>query len=232
MVTRKALLLTVVFAIMAGCTHVPQPAMGLSASKSMGVAQTTEPTQAQSLSPTPTETPTPTPSPSPTLTAMPTPSDIWFQLVLRTPIPWTTPQPPEERTPLDDTYAKFDPSEREWWICRRCPDYLPAGGNWRLQFDKGVYRIYYDVIQWRSLGSYVVSGDRIYLFNDPYCQWEVGEYRWKLENRQLTFEVIEDPCSFKLRAANLTSMPWTSCQPPNREAAISDHWIKPAGCVQ
>ena len=132
--------------------------------------------------------------------------------------------------PLDDTYGKLDPSEPEWWICRRCPDYLPAGGNWRLQFDKGVYRIYYEVIQWRSLGSFVVSGDRIYLFNDPYCQWDVGEYRWKLEDRKLTFEVIEDPCSFKLRAANLTGYAWVSCQPPNREAAISDHWIKPAGC--
>jgi hypothetical protein len=44
--------------------------------------------------------------------------------------------------------------------------------------------------------------------------------------------VIQDDCSFKLRAANLTNMPWASCQPPNREAAISDHWIKPAGCVQ
>jgi hypothetical protein len=161
---------------------------------------------------------------------MSTPADIWYQVVMRTPIPWTTPLPPAERSTLDGTFGKFDPTEPEWWVCRRCPDYLPAGGNWRLQFDKGVYRIYYEVIQWRSLGSYVVSGDHIYLFNDPYCQWDVGEYRWKLEDRQLTFEVVQDPCSFKLRAANLTGYAWASCQPPNLEAAISDHWIKPPGC--
>jgi len=220
MITGKALSYIALFAILAGCTRVTQPPIKLPAPQPVGAAPDTGLAGA----------PTPTITPSPTLTAMPTPSDIWYQVVMRTPVPWTTPLPPAERSPIDDTYGKFDPSEPEWWICRRCPDYLPAGGNWRLQFDKGVYRIYYEVIQWRSLGSFVVSGDRIYLFNDPYCQWDVGEYRWKLEDRKLTFEVIQDPCSFKLRSANLTGYPWESCQPPNKEAAISDHWIKPAGC--
>ena len=29
----------------------------------------------------------------------------------------------------------------------------------------------------------------------------------------------------------LTKQPWLSCQPPNPEAAISDHWIRPPGCT-
>jgi len=168
-------------------------------------------------------------NPTPLLTS--TPTDIWFVLLGRTPVPWTTPLPPPRRTALDGTYGKFDPDEEMWWVYRRCPDYLPAGGNWRLHLDRGIYRIFYEVNNWRSLGSFTINGDRIYLFNDPYCQYETGIYRWKLEDRQLTFEVIEDPCSFGLRKANLTKQPWLSCQPPNKEAAISDHWIHPPGCT-
>ena len=214
----------VIFMVVAGCAPASHLAPGVPVTQVSKALPTTTPTEAAQFAPTLTATP------SPTITAMPTPAEIWYQLVLRTPVPWTTPLPPAERSPLDDTYGKFDPSEIEWWICRRCPDYLPAGGNWRLQLDKGVYRIYYEVIQWRSLGSFVVVGDRIYLFNDPYCQWDVGEYRWKLENRELTFKVVKDACAIGMRAANLTGYPWMSCQPPNKEAAISDHWIKPLGC--
>jgi hypothetical protein len=32
------------------------------------------------------------------------------------------------------------------------------------------------------------------------------------------------------RAMNLANLPWQSCQPPNTEAAITDHWPKPIGC--
>ncbi|HEX9386281.1 MAG TPA: hypothetical protein VF918_08175 [Anaerolineales bacterium] len=31
------------------------------------------------------------------------------------------------------------------------------------------------------------------------------------------------------RAANLIDQLWLSCRPPNTEAALTDHWEKPAG---
>jgi hypothetical protein len=48
--------------------------------------------------------------------------------------------------------------------------------------------------------------------------------------RKLILNLAEDNCAIGLRAINLTKLPWLSCQPPNREAAITDHWPKPAGC--
>jgi len=160
----------------------------------------------------------------------PTAIDSWFPFLQHTPVPWTTPLPDPVHSALDGIYGKSDPTDPQWWNCRRCPDYYPAGGNWRLQLDKGIFRIYYEVTGWRSLGSFFVENDTITFFNDPYCPHDIGRYRWKLEESQLAFLEIDDSCSLNLRAENLTRQPWTSCQPPNREAAISDHWIKPSGC--
>lgn len=126
-----------------------------------------------------------------------------------TPFPYTTPLPPLIPTLLDGIYTKFDPRPGTPVPCRRCPDYLPSGGEWRLQFDRGIYRISYAVTGWRSVGSFSISGDQLVLFNDPTCHKEVGVYKWKLDRDVLTLEVIEDPCAIELRAANLTNQPWT-----------------------
>jgi hypothetical protein len=169
-----------------------------------------------------------TATPTPAVTA--TPTDIWGALLQHTPVPWTTPLPPLEATVLDATYVKVNPRLATPFPCKRCPDYALEGGLWKFSLSKGVFRIYYTVNGWRSLGSYTVSGDRIYLFNDPYCNWDTGLYQWKLEDGVLTFIEIDDPCSQGLRAANLTDQPWMSCDPPNIEAKITDHWQKPSGC--
>jgi len=166
------------------------------------------------------------------LTVLPTTTDRWFQLMLVTPYPWTTPLPPATWTAVDGSYAKFDPAEPQWWHCRRCADYLPAGGVWRLNLNNGVYRIYYEATGWRSLGSFALSEDQIYFFNDPSCMKDVGMYSWKLEQGELSLELIEDACAINMRAANFTRQPWLTCTPPSEEAAISDHWQKPAGCVE
>ena len=71
---------------------------------------------------------------------------------------------------------------------------------------------------------------RLTLFNDPVCHDKVGRYTWIVKNSELTFQEIDDPCAIHLRAVNLTRQPWSSCQPPNAEAAVTDHWLKPAGC--
>ena len=173
---------------------------------------------------------TPTPTSTPALTPPPKPADRWFELFQRTPYPYTTPLPPPIRTILDDTYTKFEPKEGTPVPCRRCPDYAPEGGIWKLSLDKGIFRIFYTVTGWRSMGSFTVSGDRIVLFNDPNCIEIIGIYTWTLKEGALTLKVIDDTCAIRLRAKNLTSLPWASCQPPSRKAAISDHWPKPPGC--
>lgn len=165
-----------------------------------------------------------------------TPTNLWMGLLLENPVQFTTPVPDESWTPIDGTYAKLDPSEPQWWACRRCADYRPAGGIWKLQFDKGAMRIYYDVTGWRSIASYTISNNRLYIFNDPYCSQEVGEYTWSLEDkwglddRTLVLNVINDSCSINLRGENLSAMPWDSCQPPNPMTGASDHWHKSPGC--
>jgi hypothetical protein len=165
-----------------------------------------------------------------------TPADAWSSLLQVAPYAFTTPLPDEAWTPIDGTYAKIDPSEPQWWACRRCADYRPAGGIWKLQFSKGVMRIYYNVTGWRSIGSYTVSNDKLYLFNDPYCPQGVGEYiwslndKWGLEDRELSLEVVQDSCSINLRGENLSELPWESCQPPNLMTGASGHYHKSPGC--
>jgi len=167
------------------------------------------------------------PTTTPTWTPRPTERNRWPELLQHTPVPWTTPLPPFEPTILDGTYIKDDPSEPQWWVCTRCADYALAGGIWRLKLERGIFRIYYTETAWRSLGSYTVEGDHLILFNDPYCQWDVGEYIWHLDDGQLRLAEVKDPCStsFRLRAANLTKQEWLACQSPTGDAA------PPPGCT-
>lgn len=171
-----------------------------------------------------------------TLSVTATPTSLWSGLLLDMPVPHSIPLPEQIWTPIDGTYAKLDLSDPQWWACRRCADYRPGGGIWKMQFDKGTMRIFYDVTGWRSIASYTIEDDRLYLFNDPYCPDEVGEYTWKLEdkwglkNRELILSVIEDSCSINLRGETLSAQAWESCQPPNLMTGASDHWHKSPGC--
>jgi formylglycine-generating enzyme required for sulfatase activity len=93
-------------------------------------------------------------------------------------------------------------------------------------------RIFYDVTGWRSLASFTVSGERLTIFNDPYCPEDAGEYTWKLQDGQLELQVINDPCAFGLRKRNLSNQPWPACLSPDTATATSDGWQKPAGCEE
>lgn len=135
----------------------------------------------------------------------------WDVLLEQTPVAYTTPLPEAATTALDGTYAKIDQSQPQWWLCLRCADYRPAGGIWKLQFDKGVMRIYYEVTGWKSVASYTVEDDRLTIFNDPYCRDELGEYNWHRDEANLTLDVIQDACSFSLRAQNLSQQLWSDC---------------------
>lgn len=153
-----------------------------------------------------------------------TPTGIWAALLQRSPIAYSTPQPDPVLTPIDGTYAKLDESWPQWWLCRRCADYRPAGGLWRLQFDRGVMRIYYDVTGWRSLASYSVDEDQLYLFNDAYCP-DVGVYSWRRTGDSLALEVVQDGCFFDLRGENLSGQVWENCAPAAGQAS------SPPGCT-
>jgi len=167
-----------------------------------------------------------------------TPKSLWFELLQRSPYPFTIPLPPPIRTIIDGTYTKFEFKETPPVPCRRCPDYAPEGGIWKLSLDKGVFRIFHEVTGWKSLGTFIVtreepsspSSGQLVLANDPTCQEVIGVYHWKLEEGKLILTVVEDKCAIRLRAMNLTNLPWLSCQPPSTEAAITDHWPKPSGC--
>ncbi len=160
----------------------------------------------------------------------PTPTDIWLALLQKVPHPYTTPLPAQTPTSLDGIYVKLESKDATPVPCRRCPDYLPAGGTWRLNLDKGVFRIFHEATGWRSLGSFTVSGDQIVLFNDPTCFRTTGIYEWQLEEGQLSLRVIEDTCHVDRRARSFTNSAWVSCQPPSTEAGVTNHWPKPSGC--
>jgi hypothetical protein len=219
----KIIFLAAFILIIAGCNSLPSP-LSTDVGVSVAPASTTLGFRGEA------ETPIATAATPPT--AIPTTTDHWFSLMLVTPYPWSTVVPPYRETLIDGNYAKFDPDEPQWWNCMRCEDFIPAGGVWKLSLEKGIYRIYYDVTEWRSLGSYSLDGNRIKLINDPHCRNGVGEYEWLLTEGVLTFEVVKDECAIGLRAANLTKQAWLSCDPPNVEAAITDHWVKPEGCAE
>jgi hypothetical protein len=168
-----------------------------------------------------------TPEPSP---ADATPTDVWSGLFQKTPYPYHTPLPPPTQTPLDGTYTKFELKEGTPVPCKRCPDYAPEGGIWKLNFDRGIFRVFHEVTGWRSLGSYSILGDQLVLVNDPYCPDVVGTYTWQLQAGELILKEVEDECAIRLRAMNLTQLPWRSCRPPSGEAGVTDHWPKPPGC--
>jgi hypothetical protein len=187
--------------------------------------------------PAPTGTALP-PSPPPaqaastaTITAGPTATiDGWLELLGHMPHPFGTPLPPSEPTALDGLYVKLDPKEGTAVPCKRCPDYAPEGGVWKLLFDRGVYRIYHPGTGWRSIGSYTVNANRVALFNDPVCLDTTGWYTWDRAEGELVLMPEADPCGINLRALNLSKQPWQSCHPPNTEAAVSGHWPVPPGC--
>lgn len=159
-----------------------------------------------------------------------TPSDIWSGLLQRTPYPYTTPLPPAQVSSIDGTYVKFDPRPGKRAPCRRCPPYPPEGGVWRLNLDRGIFRVYHDGTGWSTLGSFTVSGDRVEFFNDPHCWRDVGIYTWTLEADKLMLELVKDDCGVDLRQRSLTAYPWESCQPLGIEAATTQHWPAPDGC--
>jgi hypothetical protein len=161
----------------------------------------------------------------------PTPTPLWAGLLGHEAVPQASAVPPSSPTALDDAYVRHADAPPQWWSCLRCADYRPSGGTWRILLDRGVLRMVYDVTRWRTIASYVVDGDQLRIFNDPFCPWEEGVYQWEVVAGHLALDVVEDTCAFGLRAQNLMAGDWVSCRPPDLRAAVSDAWSKPAGCA-
>ncbi len=170
------------------------------------------------------------PAPLPSGNANGSTSVIWAELLQKQPFPHTAPLPPGMPADMDGTYTKFDPQKTPPVPCRRCPDYVPEGGIWKLNLSNGVFRIFHEFSGWRSIGSFVVDGNRIRLFNDPTCMEAMGSYTWRLNEGRLELKVVEDKCAIGMRAKNLTQLPWRSCQPPSMGVGFSRNWNKPPGC--
>ena len=145
---------------------------------------------------------------------------------METPFPYASPLPPSLPREIDGIYAKIDLSPPQYWKCLRCADYRPVGGIWKLKFDRGVMRIYYEVTGWFSIASYSFSGNRLQLFNDPFCPADIGQYTWELKDGNLELHEIDDQCAFGLRGQNLSNQPWPACSQPEGAAPKQN----PPGC--
>ena len=154
---------------------------------------------------------------------------LWDELLKRDPFAYTVPLV-HKSSSLDGVYTKRAKKTSAIVPCRRCPDWLPETGIWKIQFKTGTYRIIHKTTGWKSIGTFIVTGDRILFANDPVCPEGLGVYFWKLEKGRLLLSVIDDRCAINLRAKNLTETPWLSCRRPNVEGGITDHRPKPEGC--
>jgi len=65
----------------------------------------------------------------------------WDELLSRDSFIYTVPRI-KKTTLIDGIYVKKVLKKGEIVPCRRCPDWLPNPGVWRLYFNKGVYRIW------------------------------------------------------------------------------------------
>jgi len=146
--------------------------------------------------------------------------DQWVELLQRKPYPYTIPLVAKP-TALDGTYVKKAKQEGPIVPCRRCPDWMPYPGIWTLNLSQGVYRIYHRATGWKSIGTCIVADNRIILANDPSCIKGIGVYIWKLEAGKLIFKVIDDECAIRLRALNLTEVPWILSPPACSESAAT-----------
>jgi len=79
-------------------------------------------------------------------------------------------------------------------------------------------RIFYQITNWKSIASFTVEGNRLKIFNDPFCPHDVGEYEWSVQDGQLSLKAINDGCAFDLRQENFSKQPWLAC-PANGEQA-------------
>jgi len=144
--------------------------------------------------------------------------------------------PSVEPTPIDGFYLRIvtlaetgGPSHGLPFRCFRCLPFRISPGLETLTMYRGRFYLEHQMSGFRSLGHYVVDGDRIAVFNDPNCSSTEGRYRWERRGSTLRFEVVRDPCPFKdERSDDLTYSAWTRVDACGFR--ILDWWPALLGC--
>lgn len=139
-------------------------------------------------------------------------SNDWEELVSRSPYPHAIPLVLKPSV-LDGTRVKTAKKKGPIVPCRRCPDWVPYPGIWKLSFNRGTYRILHLPTGWRSIGTVIVSDSRILFANDPSCIDSIGWYEWQLEKGTLRLRAIDDDCAGRRREKNLSETAWLPCPP-------------------
>jgi hypothetical protein len=133
------------------------------------------------------------------------------------PYPFDSPTPPPEPTSIDGTYLRTL-TLRELggarkalpFRCLRCPPFRITPGVNTLVLYRGAYYLHHQLSGFRTMGNFVVDGDRLTLFNDANCPQTTGVYAIDVTSHGVRFRVIDDECSFSNeRALDLEYRPWT-----------------------
>jgi hypothetical protein len=144
--------------------------------------------------------------------------------------------PPVEPTAVDGFYLRIvtltetgGPNQGLPYRCFRCLPFRISPGVETLTMYRGRFYLEHQMSGFRSLGHYVVEGDRIRFFNDPNCSSTEGRYRWERRGFSLRFELDRDPCPFKdERSDDFTYSPWTKVDAC--VFRILDWWPALLGC--
>jgi len=132
------------------------------------------------------------------------------------PYPFASPTPSPTVSSIDGTYLRtVDLAQIGGarvglpYRCFRCPPYRIDAGVTTLIFHEGAYYIHHDLSGFRTMGSFVVDGDTVTLFNDANCPQTTGVYRFVRTSHALRLDVVRDDCPFSgERADDLMFEPW------------------------
>jgi hypothetical protein len=152
------------------------------------------------------------------------------------PYPFMSPTPSPGPSVLDGTYlrtislrevggARYGLPVR----CLRCPPYRIDAGVSTLIFINGAYYVHHQISGFKTMGSFVIDGDRVTLFNDANCPQTPGTYRFEQTAHGLRFTVVEDDCPFSgERSDDLEYTTWTHV--PACVSRIVDLWPGEVAC--
>lgn len=168
--------------------------------------------------------PATSPSPSPTSVRLARVGGLPVAIPNRTiddpslmPYPFMSPTPPPVPTVLDGTYLRTVTLREVGgariglpYRCFRCPPFRVDAGVSTFVFFRGAYYLHHHLSGFRTLGSFVVEGDRVTFFNDANCPQSPGVYEFEITAHGLRLRVVEDDCPFSgERALDLEAKTWT-----------------------
>lgn len=152
------------------------------------------------------------------------------------PYPFMSPTPAPEPTSIDGTYLRtltmqeLGGARRSIPLrCLRCPPFRITPGVNTLVLYRGAYYLHHHLSGFRTMGSFVVDGDHLTLFNDANCPQLRGVYEIDHAAHGIRFRAIEDECAYgNERALDLEFRPWTRV--PACVVRIENLWPGEVAC--